>query len=257
MNVLENAIKTGIWKPKNKKVGLYGEDTDWGRSFCAQLGKVFKEAGWTVVAEEYSAQTQTDFYPLIAKFVSEDVSVVAGSMGSVAISNFVKQTGEMNFKGFVIADGLGWAANWYEMTGKASNYVLDMIPKLTTPEAIAWSKQIEDKYGFKPGPSSGGQVYDYANFFIKVSRRVLERFGKLDRDSYYKVLIEEVNTGKLTYSKADGAVIMNEYKYTKESMPDPLVGTDYYYFPVLQYFNGESRIIYPEAWKQADIEFKK
>jgi branched-chain amino acid transport system substrate-binding protein len=69
-------------------------------------------------------------------------------------------------------------------------------------------------------------------------------------------MVEEVNTGKLTYGKADGAIIMNEYKYTPETMPDIVVGPDAYFFPILQYKAGKGYIIFPESWKQKDFEMK-
>jgi hypothetical protein len=39
---------------------------------------------------------------------------------------------------------------------------------------------------------------------------------------------------------------MNAYVYTSESVPDPVVGVDGYFFPVLQYDReGVGHIIYP------------
>ena len=40
------------------------------------------------------------------------------------------------------------------------------------------------------------------------------------------------------------------------SMPDPVVGPDYYFFPVLQYFGGEGYVVYPEKDKERDIVLK-
>lgn len=143
------------------------------------------------------------------------------------------------------------------MTGESSNYVLDMIPQLTTPEARKWAEEIKKEYGFLPSPSSGGLVYDYTNYFINVANRVLEKHKNLDRASFYDVLVNEVNTGKLTFSKNDGAIIMQEYKFTSETMPDPVVGPQYYYFPVIQYYKGKGSIVYPDQWKEKDIQFRK
>jgi len=69
-------------------------------------------------------------------------------------------------------------------------------------------------------------------------------------------MVEEVNTGKLTYGKKDGAIIMNEYKYTPETMPDMVVGPEAYFFPILQYMNGKGSIIFPDSWKEKDFQQK-
>jgi branched-chain amino acid transport system substrate-binding protein len=137
------------------------------------------------------------------------------------------------------------------MAGAASDGVLDMIPQLTTPEAKEWAVEFEKRFGMKPSPSSGGLSYDGANFFVKILKRTLEKYGKLDKETIYKLMSEEVYTGKLTYSKADGAIIMNEYRYNMDTMPDPVVARDGYFFPVIQYKGGKGSIVYPEDWAEA------
>ncbi len=251
------AIATGKFTPKKKIVAIYGEETDWGRSVGSAFKKGFEATGWTVLSEDYFPFTQTDFYSLLSKYKKGGAVVLAGTSTSApSISGFIKQAGEVGLKAVVVADGLGWNGDWYKMTGKASNHVLDMIPRLTTKAAQDWAKSIKAKFGYNPSPSASGLSYDYANFFIKLAKRTLEKHGKLDKESIHEVVISELNTGKLTYGKADGALIMNEYKYTAESTPDPVIASDAYFFPVLQYMDGKSNIIYPDDWKQADFKQK-
>jgi len=252
---LSNAIEKGIWKPKTKKVAIYGEDTDWGRSLGGALKGMFADNGWEIMSEDYFPITQTDFYPLLSKYRSMDISVLAGtSTAAPTMTAFVKQASEVGLESVIIADGLGWMGDWYKMAGPGSNFVLDMIPQLTTPEARKWAKDIQAKYGFNPSPSAGGLSYDGTNMFIKVLKRTLDKYGEINKVNIHKIFLEEVQTGKLTYSKADGALIMNEYRYTADSVPDPVVGKDAYYFPVIQYTNGKGEIVYPEDWKQKDFE---
>ncbi|MFN8455213.1 MAG: hypothetical protein U0401_11200 [Anaerolineae bacterium] len=49
---------------------------------------------------------------------------------------------------------------------------------------------------------------------------------------------------------------MKEYKYTPETAPDPVVGEGFYTFPVLQYTDGEGKVIWPDVWKVSDLQFK-
>jgi len=255
---LANAVEKGLWKPANKKVAVYGEDSDWGRSLGGALKKMFADKGWEIVSEDYFPITQTDFYPLLSKYKSADVSVLAGtSTAAPTMTSFVKQASEVGLKSVIIADGLGWMGDWYKMAGPGSNGVLDMIPQLTTPEAQKWAKDIQAKYGFNPSPSAGGLCYDGTNMFIKILNRTLEKYGEINKENIHKIFVEEVQTGKLTFSKADGALIMNEYRYTAESVPDPVVGKDAYYFPVIQYAEGKGAIVYPEDWKEKDFAPKK
>ena len=255
---LDNAVQNGTWKPANKKVAIYGEDSDWGRSLGGALKKMFADKGWDIVSEDYFPITQTDFYPLLSKYKAADISVLAGtSTAAPTMTAFVKQASEVGLKSVIIADGLGWMGDWYKMAGAGSNGVLDMIPQLTTPEAKKWAEDIKAKFGFNPSPSAGGLCYDGTNMFIKILKRTLEKYGELNKVNIHKIFVEEVQTGKLTFSKADGALIMNEYRYNADSVPDPVVGKDAYYFPVIQYTDGKGAIVYPEDWKEKDFEPKK
>jgi branched-chain amino acid transport system substrate-binding protein len=249
---VDYAVKTGKFKPKAKILAIACEDTDWGHSAGDALEKEFKAKGWKVASKDFFPITQTDFYTLLSKYKKDNVSVIASTSSAAPVTSaFIKQIREVGLKSLVIIDGLGWSGDWYKMAGAASDGVLDMIPQLTTKEAKAWAVEFEKRFGMKPSPSAGGLSYDGTNFFLKLLKRTLEKTGKLDKETIHQVMVDEMDTGKLTYSKADGAIIMNEYRYTKESMPDPVVGQDAYFFPVIQYKGGVGQIVYPENWAQA------
>lgn len=249
---IDNAVNSGAFKPKAKVMAIACEDTDWGHSAGDAMAAEFEKRGWKVVAKDYFPITQTDFYPMLGKYKKEDVAVIfSTSTAAPVTTSFIKQIREVGLKSLVIIDGLGWSGDWYKMAGPASDGVLDMIPQLTTQEAKDWAVEFEKRFGMNPSPSSGGLSYDGASFFVKILERTLAKHGKLDKETIHKVIVEEVNTGQLTYSKADGAIIMNEYRYNMETMPDPVVGRDGYFFPVIQYKAGKGAIVYPEDWAEA------
>jgi len=246
LEAVEAALAKGDWKPAKKTIAIYGEDSDWGRSAGGALKKIFSEAGWEVVSEDYFPNSQTDFYSLLNRYRTNQVGIIAGTCQYPAMGALIKQSKEIGLKALIIADGMGWIGNWYELTGEAGEGVLDMIPQIATPAAKAWSDKFEARAGFKPSPSSGGLAYDAANLMIKVLNRTLEKHGKLDRVSIHEVVKRELLTGQLYYSRADGAVIMNAYRYTPETVPDMVVGVEGYFFPVLQFDKeGVGHIVYP------------
>jgi len=249
---LDDAIQRGVFKPKAKVVAIACEDTDWGHSAGDAMAAEFEKKGWTIAAKDYFPITQTDFYPMLGAYKKKDVAVIfSTSTAAPVTSAFIKQTREVGLKSLIIIDGLGWSGDWYKMAGAASDGVLDMIPQLTTKEAKDWAVDFEKQFGMKPSPSAGGLSYDGANFFLKILQRTLDLYGKLDKETIYKVMKDEVYTGKLTFSKADGAIIMNEYRYNMDTMPDPVVARDAYFFPVIQYKGGKGSIVYPEDWAEA------
>ena len=254
VNALEDAIKAGTWAPSEKKVAIYGEDTDWGRSFGGAIKAQFEDAGWTVVSEDYFTKEQTEFTPLLTRYKDEGVPVLAGtSTIPPSISAFIKQSDDVGLKSLIIADGLGWVGEWYNLTGSSSDYVVDQIPGWTTDEAKKFATDFEAKWGITPSPSAAGLSYDFANFFIKILQTALQDYGELNSETIYKVGKEKVWTGQLTFT--DG-IVMSEYKYTAETIPDPVVGKGAYIFPVLQYHAGDSMVIWPDEWKSGDIEAK-
>jgi len=257
VDFLEDAIASGTFKPKNKKVVIFAEDTDWGRDIFAGAKKMFGDAGWEIVAEDFLSQQQTEFYPLLTKWKKLDPSLVFGSYGMpVGITSLLKQSKEVGLGVPMICDGLGWAGEWYSLAGSASDYTLDMIQKLATDQAKAWAANYEKKYGDKPSPSSGGLAYDSAKLFIKLAERTLEKTGKLDSENLRQVVVDELLTGKITYSAADGAITVSRFRYNKDSLPDPVVGIEDWYLPIIQYKGGKGYIVFPKAWAEADFVVK-
>lgn len=254
VTALNDAIATGAWTPAAKEVAIYGEDTDWGRSFGAGFKADFEATGWTVVSEDYFPISQTDFSALVGRYKADAVPVIAGtSTVPASISAFIKAADDAGLKSMIIADGLGWIGEWYELTGSSSNYVLDAIPGWTTDAARQFAADFETKFGFAPGPSAAGLSYDWTNFFIKVLQTTLEDQGELTSETIYKTAQDKLWTGQLTYT--DG-IIMSRYGFSADTIPDPVLGKADFIFPVLQYHDGAGTVVWPEDWKTGTIEAK-
>jgi branched-chain amino acid transport system substrate-binding protein len=254
VQALEDAIAAGTWTPEEKTVAIYGEDTDWGRSLGSAIKEQLEAEGWTTVAEEYFGIDQTEFYPLLNKFVDLNPALIAGtSTAAPAMSAFIKQADEVGLESLIIADGLGWFGEWYDLTGSSSDYVIDQIPGWATAEGQAFAERFEAEQGFPPSPSAGGLSYDGSNFFISVAKAVYRESGELTSEAIYNFVKDNVWTGDWAYTEG---IVMNRYEYTPETVPDPVVGKGYYIFPVLQYFDGEGQIIYPPEWAVQELQPK-
>jgi len=254
VQALEYYIQEGLWTPEAKTVIVWGEDTDWGRSFGGAIKRQFEDVGWEVLSEEYFPIDQTEFYGLLNRVNDMNPAVFAGTAAAPpAISSLVKQADEIGLQSVLIADALGWVGEWYDLTGASSDYVLDQIPSWATDEAKQWAADFETKYGIKPSPSAAGQSFDMTNFFIKLANRTLEKHGTLSSETLYEVGQNELWTGQIVY---EGGLIHKRYEYNAETIPDPVVGEGYFTFPVLQYFDGVGKIIYPAEWANQEFEPK-
>lgn len=254
VEALEAAIKDGSYSPKDKTVVIYAEDTDLGRTVGNGFKSQFEAAGWKVLAQEFFPLGQTEFYPLLNKFKELDPAVIAGtSTAPPSLSAFIKQADEIGLTGVLIADGVGWIGDWYSLTGKSSDYLLDMIPTWSTEKGKQFSTDMEKKYGYLPSPSASGIGYDAALIWIEIAKEAIKASGELTSESLYKFIRENVETGKWTFK--DG-IVMKEYKWDADSVPDPVIGQEYFTFPVLQYFDGAGKIIFPPDWAEQAIKFK-
>jgi branched-chain amino acid transport system substrate-binding protein len=252
VSTLEDAIAAGAWTPEAKTAAIYGEDTDWGRSFGEGIAGQLEDAGWEIIDRQYVPLEQTEFYSVLNRFKDENPALLAGtSTAPPQISAFIKQADEVGLNSLIIADGLGWVGEWYDLTGDSSNYVIDQIPGWATDASKQFAADFEARSGLQPSPSSGGLSYDGMNFFIKVLETTLEDQGELSSAAVYQTVQDKVWTGDLTYTADDGAIVMQEYNFSDP--PDPKVGGAYYTFPVLQYMNGEPVYIWPDSIAQSDL----
>ena len=243
VEALEAAIAEGSWRPEDKTVAVCGENTAWGLSFGQAIKGQLEATGWTTVAEEYFNLDEVEFYSLLNEFKARDVDLIAVTTTSLpSFAALINQADELGLESLIVADGLGWTGEWYKMTGASSNYVVDQIPGWATEEGKAFAKAFEERCGILPSPSAGGLAYDGANMFIQIAEQALAEHNELSSKTIYRWARENLQSGAWTYT--DG-IVMEEYKYTPETVPDPVVGKGYYMFPVRQYFDGQGKIVYP------------
>jgi branched-chain amino acid transport system substrate-binding protein len=131
--------------------------------------------------------------------------------------------------------------------------VIDQIPQWSTEKGKQFAAEYKERFGITPSPSAAGLAYDGTNFFITIAKAAIEQYGELSSESIYTFVKENVWTGKWTYT--DG-IVMTEYAATLDTIPDPVVGKGYYIFPVLQYFDGVGKIIFPPEWAEQELRPK-
>ncbi|MFZ5945624.1 MAG: ABC transporter substrate-binding protein [Bacillota bacterium] len=251
---VKNAINKGEFKPRNMKMAIYGEETDWARSLGKSIAKEFQAAGWEVVDEQFFKLGETDFNSILTKFKSKDVSLIAGTIGSPpSMAAFLKQASEQNLNSLIIADALSENGDFYSLTGSASDYVLDNRPLFVTDKAKKFAADFKAKYNSEPSAAASGQVYDYTRFFIQIANNTLKQYGELNSENLMKYAKEKLWTGQEKFT--DG-ILFESIEYNEQSLPDPVVGEGKYIFPVFQYSQGQPQVVWPDTQKQAPLKTK-
>ena len=257
---LVHFMEKGLWKPANKKAAVIVEDTDYGRGWGEALVVSLRTAGFDVMPYDVNAIDETEFTPTITKYKAAKVSVVATTQtGGVPMYNFVKQFRSMGLKSLLLAHGLTWTGEWYQNTGKASDYAVCMdSPYPISPEQKSWMKRFKDKYGIEAGIAPSGQPYDHTRLAIKV----LNDVGTLKFEKLVEHIREKVKH-KGVWQMYDFATYNDFWKdFSEEGTLHQLSRNDVrtgnfmkgFFFPLAQMFEGKPKILWP--LDLAEGEFK-
>ncbi len=232
VDALQYYIDQGVYSPEAKTVAIYGEDTDWGRSFAAGVMDLFEAAGWEIVSEEYFPLEQTEYTAYLNQVKDLNPAVLAGTSTSPPqITSLIKQADEIGLESLIIADGLGWV-DFCSLTGSSASMVMDQIAGWSGEEGFAFAEEFEDRYNLIPSTSSAGLAHDGTKMLLEILQAVYDEHEMLSSELIQQFVEEDIWTGD--WSMTDG-IVMVEYLYTPETIPDPVVGPGYYTFPVLQY----------------------
>jgi branched-chain amino acid transport system substrate-binding protein len=246
---LEHFIQAGAWKPRNMKAAILVEDTDFGRGWGDAIIESLGKAGFDVLPYDVTSLEETEFTPLLTKYKAQQVSLVGmTSTGNVSASNFVKQFHQQQVPALLIAHGLGWFSEWYQLTGEASNYAV----AIDSPQVIAdfqrdWVKRYNDKFGIEPGIAASGITYDY----MRMALKVLNKAGSLDFDTLVNTIYDMPYKG-----------VWNLYKFAKEANENALAPNEVevgpfmkgFFFPMVQLMDGKAQVIWPLEYAAADFQ---
>ena len=248
----EEAIRRGM-DPGDRTFVAVGDETDWGRTVLESAVSDFEERGWTLLDKQFTAQGETDFYPLLAKWKGLNPTVVFTTAAGNCVAAFVKQMDEVGLKAFTIGDCLAADAKWYDMAGEGANYVVDRsIGWRQTDDIEAILAEYKTRYnGTEPAVVVGGLTYDGAKFLANVLSNALDRYGELTGETIYKYASDEINGDGLSFK--DG-IVMTEYKYTADTMPDPIIGEGYWILPVVQFMHGKYEVVWPPSLATAELQ---
>ncbi len=246
---LQHFIKEGLWKPANMKCAILVEDTDFGRGWGDAAMASLSEAGFEVLPYDVAALDETEFSPLLTRYKAQGVSLVGmTSTGSVGVSNFVKQFRAQKIKALLIAHGLGWFGEWYELTGEASDYAVAIdSPHVISAEQENWVKRYKAKFGLDPGIAASGITYDY----MRMAMKILNKAGTLDFDKLVETVHATPHTG-----------VWNQYQFSSEAGPTALAPNEVmtgpfmegFFFPMVQFMKGEANVIWPLEHAKAQFQ---
>lgn len=242
-------IEQGLWTPRNMRAAVMVEDTDFGRGWGDALVDQLTRAGFEVLPYDVAAIDETEFSAVLTRYRAADVSVVGTTMtGSVGASNFVRQFRDANIPALMLAHGLTWFPEWYELTGDASNFAVTMdSPRVIAPYQTEWVERYTETFGEEPALAPAGQCYDYVRMAIKA----LNAAGTLDFDALTEAIFDNPHQG-----------VWHHYAFAREPGDRAMchgevqVGgfEEGFFFPMVQLVDGEAKIIWPLEHAEAEFQ---
>jgi branched-chain amino acid transport system substrate-binding protein len=232
------------WTPGAQKILLAQEAGAWGDSFVAGARAIIEEStgfwktdgtGWTI-SDEINIDDENLFASQLAAAKADDVSLILATSTNENVALFTQSLGTELPNAITVIEGLSWGPG-LERAGATAEGILEggYRPFPDTTATNAFRASFKQKYGVEASSSSSGLAYDYSQLLIKMLERAVAKHGAIDRAAVIDIMDTELMTGTLTLTAAQGAVVMDEYKWTAASAPDPVYDVDHYYFPVAQY----------------------
>ncbi len=248
-----NKVSTNdTWEPATKVVMFVREEGSWGVNFVAGARNIIENdpfwADWTIY-DEVVLTDSSDFNAIASGAADAGVTVVIGSSTADEIVGEAVRALSFELDTAVIAiDGLGWG-DGLNVAGMAAIRVLDggWTPFPETEQAITFQSQFQNRFGMAP-TAVAGLSYDWTRFYIKVLEVTHETHSDLSRESITDIVVNQLQNGDITFNEG---VLMHEYAFNNESVPDPIYDEDHFYFPIQQYqeIGGVARsiIIWPQS----------
>lgn len=240
---LQQLEKEGKWKPANKKAAIVVEDSDFGRGLGEALNKSLTQAGFEPLPYDVVPVDQTEFSPLLTKYRAQQVSLVIMTFtGSVSASNFVKQFAQARTKALLVGHGISWFGEWYQLTGKASDYIVTAdSPRVITPEQKAWVEAYKKEFNEEPSLAEAGLMYDY----MRAAIVAINETGSFDFDKLRQTILDKPYKGvwqMYRFAKEPNSKAMS---YGEVETGDFMEG---FFFPMVQLMDGQANIIFPEQY---------
>jgi ABC-type branched-subunit amino acid transport system substrate-binding protein len=231
---VEDLVKKGQFKPKNKTIAFIVEDTDYGKSNVEYTQALFEKAGWKVSSSETVPLGYADFYPQLSKLRGDQPDVLVSIFTSVNSGiALVKQIKEQGLKSLHMAVYYPIRPEFLEGAKDAANGLL-WTPLFFDPVHNPKHKEFAEMFKKLSGFDGNG---DHAQGFCEMSM-LLDNIKKAGSVEPAKI---SAAFEKTDFQCAIGRIVYDTKTHT------PKVGGDYFPVPMAQIQDGVSFVVWPDS----------
>ncbi|WP_372921473.1 ABC transporter substrate-binding protein [Roseovarius sp.] len=216
----------------DKTIAFIVEDTDYGKSNIEFTAPHFKDAGWTVVAEETVPLGHADFYPQLSKLRSDEPDVIISIFTSVNSGiALVKQMDEQGMDPLHMGVYYPIRPEFLEGVGEAANGLL-WTPWMFDPANNPEHQEFADQFKSLTGLEADG---DHAQGYCQM-KMLLDNISRAG--SVKPTALSEA------FATTDYSCVIARYVYDTE-IHTPKIGGEYLPVPMAQIQDGASQVVYP------------
>jgi branched-chain amino acid transport system substrate-binding protein len=153
---LDSLEKTGVWKPRNRKVAIIKSEDSYGQTIAETFREEITKRGWTITMDDLAPLGTVEWGSFLAKIRADPPDVIFNTNWSTPdIVAFVKQFHERPVNSLLYGQWAPSTPEFRELAGDLANDMVwsTLIGYLPEDDPIAgpWKRRYRQLYGEEPG----------------------------------------------------------------------------------------------------------
>jgi len=227
---LDDAVKSGKLKVKEKTYALIYEDSSWGRIVGDTWKTNMEKIGWKNVLSEVTPFKESEYMPVLTKVKKLNPELIKIEMTSLPAGVAItKQVSELGIKSYVFG---GYYQKTIEFPRMAGSFA-DGSFNIREPYAQEWEKKVQKRF---PKADPIASMFSYDSLYIL--GEAIARARSLEAEKVTKGLTETDYKGVFMRTVFDPETHFAKF------------GKDYKVFGVAMFKDGKLLLIWPSEYAQ-------
>jgi branched-chain amino acid transport system substrate-binding protein len=227
---LDDAVKSGKLKVKEKTYALIYEDSSWGRIVGDTWKTNMEKIGWKNVLSEVTPFKESEYMPVLTKVKKLNPELIKIEMTSLPAGVAItKQVSELGIKSYVFG---GYYQKTIEFPRMAGSFA-DGSFNIREPYAQEWEKKVQKRF---PKADPIASMFSYDSLYIL--GEAIARAKSLEAEKVTKGLTETDYKGVFMRTVFDPETHFAKF------------GKDYKVFGVAMFKDGKLLLIWPSEYAQ-------
>jgi ABC-type branched-subunit amino acid transport system substrate-binding protein len=227
---LEESVKAGKLRVKEKTYAMIVEDSSWGRIVGETWKSNMEKIGWKNILFEVTPFKESEYMPILTKVKKLNPDLVKIEITSLPAGMAItKQLSELGIKSYCFG---GYYQKTIEFPRMAGSFA-DGSFNIKEPFAPEWEKKVQKRF---PKADPIASMYSYDSLYILSN--AVSKSKSIDSEKVTKALLETDYTGVFMRTVFDPDTHFAKF------------GKDYKLFGVAMFKDGKLQLIWPPEYAQ-------